>query len=57
VKHFDNPLFANTLVLGQMARLIDVLDREVVLESILEIIPKFRDKNKEAFEIGYRYLS
>lgn len=56
VKHFNNPLFANTLVLGQMARLIDALDKEIVLESILEIIPKFHDKNKEAFQIGYDYV-
>jgi len=27
-----------------------------VLESILDIIPKFQDKNKEAFEIGYSYF-
>jgi 2-oxoglutarate ferredoxin oxidoreductase subunit gamma len=56
VKHFNNPLFANTLVLGQMARLIDGLDKEIVLGSILEIIPKFHDKNKEAFQIGYDYV-
>jgi len=56
VEHFNNPLFANTLVLGQMARLIDALDKEVVLKSILEIIPKFHDKNKEAFQIGYDYV-
>lgn len=55
MKHFQNALFANTLVLGRMARLIDDLDKDVVLESILEIIPKFHDKNKEAFEIGYEY--
>jgi 2-oxoglutarate ferredoxin oxidoreductase subunit gamma len=55
MKHFQNALFSNTLVLGRMARLVDVLDKDVVLESILEIIPKFQDKNKEAFQIGYGY--
>ncbi|MEW6665295.1 MAG: 2-oxoacid:acceptor oxidoreductase family protein [Thermodesulfobacteriota bacterium] len=55
MEHFQNALFANTLVLGRMARLIDALDKDVVLESILEVIPKFHDKNKEAFEIGYGY--
>jgi 2-oxoglutarate ferredoxin oxidoreductase subunit gamma len=55
VKHFNNALFSNTLVLGHMARTIDALDKEVVLESILEIIPKFHDRNREAFEIGYKY--
>lgn len=55
VEHFQTPLFANTLVLGRMARLVDVLDKDAMLESILEIIPKFHDKNKEAFAIGYGY--
>ena len=55
MKHFQNALFSNTLVLGRMARLVDVLEKDVVLESILDIIPKFQDKNREAFEIGYDY--
>ena len=55
MKHFQNALFSNTLVLGRMARLVEALDKDVVLESILEIIPKFHDKNKEAFQIGYEY--
>jgi len=57
VKHSNNALFSNTLVLGHLARTIDALDKEVVLESILEIIPKFHDRNKEAYEIGYKYKS
>lgn len=56
VKNFDNPLFANTLVLGVIAKAVDVLDKDTVLESILEIIPKFHDQNKEAFQIGYDYI-
>jgi 2-oxoglutarate ferredoxin oxidoreductase subunit gamma len=55
MKHFQNALFSNTLVLGRMARLVEALEKDVVLESILEIIPKFHDKNKEAFQIGYGY--
>jgi Pyruvate/2-oxoacid:ferredoxin oxidoreductase gamma subunit len=56
MKHFNNALFSNTLVLGVMARLVEGLEKGIVLESILEIIPKFQDKNKEAFEIGYSYF-
>ena len=55
VKNFNNPIFANTLVLGVIARAVDELDKDVVLESILEIIPKFHDRNREAFNIGYDY--
>lgn len=55
MKHFHNALFSNTLVLGRMARIVEALEKDVVLKSILEIIPKFHDKNKEAFQIGYEY--
>jgi len=54
--NFDNPLFANTIVLGAMARLVDVLEKDVVIESILNIIPKFHDRNRQAFQIGYDYV-
>jgi 2-oxoglutarate ferredoxin oxidoreductase subunit gamma len=57
IKHFDNPLFANTLVLGVIANAVDVLEKDTVLESILDIIPKFHERNKEAFQIGYDYVN
>ncbi|MBW1998124.1 MAG: 2-oxoacid:acceptor oxidoreductase family protein [Deltaproteobacteria bacterium] len=56
VKHFDSPLFANTLVLGVMAKTIEVFDKDIMLKSVLEVIPKFHDKNKEALEIGFEYF-
>jgi 2-oxoglutarate ferredoxin oxidoreductase subunit gamma len=56
-KNFDTPLFANTLVLGVVAKFVDALDKDVLLESILAIIPKFHDRNREAFEIGYEYAN
>lgn len=55
MENFDKPLFANTLVLGVVAKIIDVLDKDMVLDSILEIIPKFHENNKKAFQIGYDY--
>jgi len=57
VENFDNPLFSNTLVLGVIARAVDELDKDVVLESLLEVIPKFHDRNRDAFQIGYEYFS
>jgi len=56
VEHFDNPLFANTLVLGVIAKLVDILDKDSVIESILAIIPKYHDRNRKAFQIGYDYM-
>lgn len=53
VENFGRPVFANTIMLGAISRHLDVLDREIVLESILHVIPKFHEENKRAFEIGY----
>jgi 2-oxoglutarate ferredoxin oxidoreductase subunit gamma len=55
VDHFNSPLFANSLALGLIARVVEILDKQVVLESLLEVIPKFHDRNRQAFEIGYEY--
>ena len=54
--NFDSPLFANSLMLGVIAKLVDMLDKGIVLESILAIMPKFHEQNREAFEIGYEYV-
>jgi Pyruvate/2-oxoacid:ferredoxin oxidoreductase gamma subunit len=35
----------------------DVLDKDKVLETMLSIIPKFKDENKSAFEMGYRMVT
>lgn len=56
VEKLGKPVFANTLMLGVLANLVDELEPEVVLDSILHIIPKFQDENKEAFKIGYSLL-
>ena len=57
MQNFNSPLFANTLALGAIAKLVDALDKGVVLESILAIVPKFHEENRKAFEIGYAYAS
>jgi 2-oxoglutarate ferredoxin oxidoreductase subunit gamma len=54
-KHFDSPLFANSLIIGVVARLVDVLDKDIVVESILSVMPKFHEQNRDAFRIGYEY--
>jgi 2-oxoglutarate ferredoxin oxidoreductase subunit gamma len=53
IEELGRPIFANTIMLGAMARKIDVLDRDIVLSTMLSVIPKFKEENKEAFEIGY----
>jgi len=54
VEQFGRPMFANTIILGRLAKYFDgILDKDVVLDSILEVIPKFHDQNKKAFRLGY----
>ena len=54
IEHFGRPMFANTIVLGRLAKHFEgILDEETVLKSVLEVIPKFHDQNKEAFRLGY----
>lgn len=53
--HFKSPLFANMLVIGQIAAVVEALDKDILLESALAIVPKFHDQNREAFQIGYDY--
>jgi 2-oxoglutarate ferredoxin oxidoreductase subunit gamma len=55
--HFNSPLFANTLVLGVIAKAVEILEKENVLKSILAVIPKFHDRNRQAFEIGFDYAA
>jgi 2-oxoglutarate ferredoxin oxidoreductase subunit gamma len=54
VEHFKRPIFANTIILGKLASVLrDVLEKDIVLESILDVIPKFHEENKIAFQLGY----
>jgi 2-oxoglutarate ferredoxin oxidoreductase subunit gamma len=59
VDHFGNPLFSNSVVLGAVAKLLEkegAVSKEVLLESLLTILPKFKEENKQAFEIGYESI-
>ncbi len=53
VEHFSQTIFANTIILGALARNLEFLDKDVLLESVLEIITKFHPENREAFQVGY----
>ena len=55
VDHFNSPLFANSLVLGLIANAVEILDKAIALESLLAVIPKFHNRNRRAFEIGFEY--
>ena len=55
--NFGRAIFSNSVALGAMAKLLERdLDKEIILESILDIIPKFHEENKHAFELGYSQI-
>jgi len=54
VEKLGRPIYANIVMLGALsAAAEEVLDKENMLETMLGIIPKFKDENKKAFEMGY----
>lgn len=53
VKELGRPIYANTIMLGALSRAAGELDKQIMLDTMLEIIPKFKDENRRAFELGY----
>ncbi len=55
--NFGRAIFSNSIALGAMAKLLEgQLKKETILHSLLAVIPKFHEENKDAFEIGYKYM-
>ena len=58
IDNFGKPIFSNTIALGAMAKLLEKdIHKNLVLESILAIIPKSQEENRKAFELGFDYLA
>ncbi len=58
VDNFGRPIFSNSVALGAMAKLLEGdLGKEIILDSLLEVIPKFHEENRDAFQVGYDYMS
>jgi 2-oxoglutarate ferredoxin oxidoreductase subunit gamma len=49
---FDNPLFANMIMLGALTR-VARLDIDAMRKAMLEIIPRFHEQNVKALKVGY----
>jgi 2-oxoglutarate ferredoxin oxidoreductase subunit gamma len=48
---FNNPLFANSIMLGALAHVAG-LDQDAVRAAMLEVLPRFHDQNIQAFVLG-----
>lgn len=50
-------IFSNIIFLGALGQYLkEWIHKETILRAIQEILPKFTEKNKQAFEIGYAAL-
>ncbi len=52
VEVFGQPLYANVVMLGVIAREFKMLDQKILKEAMLETVPKFKEDNAKAFDIG-----
>jgi len=57
IEKLGRPIYANTIMLGALTRAVEFLDKDIMLKTVLDIIPKFKEDNEKAFEIGYEMLS
>ena len=51
-EQLGNALFANMIMLGALTRLAGI-DLRAMEKAMLEILPRFHDKNREALDMGY----
>ena len=57
VDRLGRPIYANTIMLGALTAAIGFLDKETMIAAMLDIIPKFKAENQEAFEIGFSMIT
>lgn len=54
VKELGRPIYTNTIMLGALTgAATGILDKGNMLKTMLSIIPKFKEENEKAFELGY----
>ncbi len=57
LENFGRELFGNSIMLGAFTSLADFFDSQNVLQTLLDVIPRYKDENRQAFEIGLKLLS
>jgi len=56
MKELGRTIFTNTILLGGLTRIMGFLEKENVESTTLELIPKFKEENRKAFELGYSMI-
>ena len=57
VKKLGRAIYANTIMLGALTRAANFLDKDNMISTMVDIIPKFKEENKKAFEIGFGMIN
>lgn len=57
MEKLGRPIYANTIMLGALTSVTGFLDKENMIATLHAIIPKFKEENRKAFEIGFEIPS
>ena len=52
IERLGNELFSNTIMLGALTKISDLFDKDIMTDALLEIVPKFKEENRKAFQLG-----
>lgn len=56
VEKLGQALYTNSVMLGAMARKMGIFTKESLLSAMLDVVPRFKDENTRAFELGYELI-
>ena len=56
IEKLGHPIYTNSVMLGAMASKTDVFTKEVLLTAMQETVPRFKEENTQAFQIGYELI-
>lgn len=57
IEKLGRAIYSNTIMLGGLTKAIGFIDKEIMLKTMLDTIPKYKEDNQRAFEIGYEMVS
>ena len=56
IEKLGQPIYSNSIMVGAMAKKMEIFDKEVLLSALLDALPRFKEQNARAFQIGYETL-
>ena len=56
IEKLGHPIYANSIMLGAMARKIEIFNKETLVSAMLDTMPKFKEENVTAFQAGYELI-